>query len=121
MRSVDAYLSRRAARIWPGAVVTCYDEDRTDWRMTRPGHEIVGLGDSFTEARAALGALIAADAGETTERLGKVRDRVFQERRATERLMRVLAGETDDTYARASDAWHAAHRATDEALGVVRE
>lgn len=121
MRSVDAYLSRRAARIWPGAVVSCYHEDRTDWQLSRPGLESLGLGDTFVDARRALVLLSMGEAEEATEALGRVRDRVFAERRATERLMRVLAGETDDTYARASDAWHAAHRATDEALGVVRE
>lgn len=117
MRAVDAYLSRRAAAVWPGAVVTCTAETRTGWQLCEPREEPVHLGDSYRDARASLASLIAYRVAEQADEAARIRDRVLQERRATEHLLRVVAGEGGDSYARASDAWHEARRMTDEALG----
>ena len=58
MRSLDGHLSRRAQSVWPPALVT--HEGGQDYRLERPDAEPLGLGDSFSAAHRALGALLAA-------------------------------------------------------------
>lgn len=54
MRTIDAALSHRAQKMWPEALVTFDAEGHNDWRVTRPGKDDVGLGDTLRAARRAL-------------------------------------------------------------------
>ena len=57
LRSVDGYLSRRMQHRWPQAIV--YHVNRSDY-VVDTGHEEIGLGQNFHEAKQAVEALLKA-------------------------------------------------------------
>lgn len=59
VRAIDAYLTRKAALSWTGAIV--YKEDDGAFTLERPGRELLGLGANFGRAREALQQLRRAD------------------------------------------------------------
>lgn len=61
MRTVDGYLSRRAQRLLDRTAIVTHEDER-DWRLERDGHEALGLGDSFGDARQSLDALTQREA-----------------------------------------------------------
>jgi hypothetical protein len=65
MRRVDGYLSQRAQRQWPGAIV--YEDDNGTWILERPGVETVSLGDVFSRAHQAMLAILRAEKREEGE------------------------------------------------------
>lgn len=56
---VDAYLSRKAHAVFPGALV--YERADGSWSLERPAAELTLLGGSFKEARQALWVILAAE------------------------------------------------------------
>jgi hypothetical protein len=58
MKSINAYLSRKAQAVEPGALVYCEDREEDggrweEWTLELAG-EVVGLGENFGEAKAGV-------------------------------------------------------------------
>lgn len=59
---VDGYLSRLAQNCWKDALVVCLLSPGAEtWQLERPGVEPVGLGESFSQAKQAVHAVVSAE------------------------------------------------------------
>ncbi len=59
---VDGYLSRRAAVMFPGALVYCDSSGPVEvWSLRWGGLDPIGIGDSFRSAKQGIEALIVAE------------------------------------------------------------
>ena len=59
MDRVDGYLSNRAQRIWPAALV--FELTGGAWVLRRPDQQDLGLGDSYSAAKQAIDAMLRAE------------------------------------------------------------
>ncbi len=63
-KRVDAYLSRKAQDVWPGAYVQCRTEGRVEiWSLERPRQALppIRLGGTFKAAVRAIRAISLAE------------------------------------------------------------